>query len=48
MASNRSLLLYRDSQFFIVIPLRTLSEGAVEEITNALKQVGVRQKGQWK
>ena len=48
MASRKSLLLYRDSQFFIVIPRRALPEGAVEEISAALKDAGVREKGRWK
>jgi YcxB-like protein len=48
MASNKSLLLYRDSQFFLVIPCRSLPEGAAEEMIDALKAAGVREKGRWK
>jgi hypothetical protein len=45
LASSKSLLLYRDSQFFIVIPRRALSEGGVENIISALKAAGIREKG---
>jgi hypothetical protein len=45
MASNKSLLLYRDSQFFIVLPRRALPEGAAVEIIVALQSFGVREKG---
>lgn len=45
MASKKSLLLYRDSQFFIVIPRRTLPIGAANEIIASLKASGVREKG---
>jgi len=47
MASKKSLLLYRDSQFFIVIPRRALGEGAAEDMIEALKAAEVRQKGRW-
>jgi hypothetical protein len=46
-ASKKSLLLYRDSQFFLVIPRRALSEGAAEDIGAALTAAGVREKGRW-
>jgi hypothetical protein len=42
--SSKSLLLYRDSQFFVVIPRRVLPEGAAEEMVAALKSAGVREK----
>lgn len=45
LASKKSLLLYRDSQFFIVIPRRALPEGATDEMVAALKAAGVREKG---
>lgn len=45
MASAKCLLLYRDSQFFIVIPRRALPEGAVEEMISGLKAAGIREKG---
>ncbi|HMI40388.1 MAG TPA: YcxB family protein [Sphingomicrobium sp.] len=45
MASKKSLLLYRDSQFFIVIPRRGLPEGAADEMVAALRAAGVREKG---
>jgi len=48
MASKKSLLLYRDSQFFVVIPRRALSGGAAEEMIVALKAAGVREKGRWR
>lgn len=47
LASKKSLLLYRDSQFFIVIPRRALSEGAAEDLIAALKAAGVREKGKF-
>ena len=45
VASKKSLLLYRDSQFFIAIPRRTLSTAAADEMIGALKSAGVREKG---
>ena len=45
LASKKSLLLYRDSQFFIVLPRRALPVEAVEEMIVALKAAGVREKG---
>lgn len=45
MASKKSLLLYRDSQFFIVIPRRAVPGQAVDEMIAALKAAGVREKG---
>ncbi len=48
MASKKSLLLYRDSQFFVVLPRRALPDGATEEIIAALQSAGVRQKGSWR
>lgn len=47
-ASKKSLLLYRDSQFFMVIPKRALPEGAADEMVAALKAAGVREKGRGK
>jgi hypothetical protein len=47
-ASKKSLLLYRDSQFFMVIPRRALPEGAADEMVAALKAAGVREKGRGK
>ena len=47
LASKKSLLLYRDSQFFIVIPRRALPEGAAEEMISALRAMAVREKGRW-
>ena len=48
MASKKSLLLYRDSQFFIVLPRRALPDGAVHGIIAALQASGVREKGRWR
>jgi YcxB-like protein len=48
LASKRSLLLYRDSQFFVVIPRRALPAGAAEDMIVALKASGVREKGRWR
>ena len=48
VVSKKSLLLYRDSQFFTVIPLRVLPDGAVEEMTAALKAWNVREAGRWR
>jgi hypothetical protein len=48
MASKKSVLLYRDSQFFIVIPRRALSDGAAEDMIAVLRASGVREKGRWK
>lgn len=45
LASKKSLLLYRDSQFFIVIPMRALPAGAADDIISAMKAAGVREKG---
>jgi hypothetical protein len=47
LASSKSLLLYRDSQFFIVIPRRSLPDGAAEQMIAALKAAGVREKGRF-
>jgi YcxB-like protein len=47
LASKKSLLLYRDSQFFIVIPRHALPDGAAEEMVAALKAAGIREKGRW-
>ena len=47
LASKKSLLLYRDSQFFIVIPRRALPEGAAQEMIDALRASGIREKGRW-
>ena len=48
MASKKSLLLYRDSQFFIVIPKRALGAGEAEDMIAAMKAAGIREKGRWK
>jgi hypothetical protein len=48
MASGKSLLLYRDSQLFLVIPSRAVPEGAVDEMVAALKSAGVRETGRWR
>jgi hypothetical protein len=45
MASKKSLLLYRDSQFFIVIPRRALPDGSAEDIMSALRAAKVQEKG---
>lgn len=45
LASKKSLLLYRDSQFFVVIPRRAIPEGGIEEMVAALKSAGVRERG---
>ena len=47
MASKKSLLLYRDSQFFVVIPRRALPAGAAEEMIAAMKAAGVKERGRW-
>ena len=47
MASKKSLLLYRDSQFFIAVPRRALVEGQAENMISALKAAGVREKGKF-
>jgi hypothetical protein len=44
-SSERTLLLYRDSQFLIPIPRRVLPTGAYEQMVEALRRAGVREKG---
>lgn len=48
MVSSKTLLLYRDSQMFLLIPRRVLPEGAADEMAAALKAAGVREKGMLK
>ena len=48
IASKKSLLLYRDSQFFIVLPRRALPDGAADEMIAALWAAGIREKGKWR
>ena len=48
MASKKCVLLYRDSQFFIVIPRRALPAMAAEDMISALGASGVREKRGWK
>lgn len=45
VGSKASLLLYRDSAFFFPVPRRALPEGAFEEMIEALRVAGVREKG---
>ena len=45
MASRSTLLVYRDSQFMVLIPRRALPDEAYREIVDALRSAGVREKG---
>ena len=45
MGSQTSLLLYRDSAMFFPVPRRALPDGAYEEMVEALRTAGVREKG---
>ena len=43
--SATTLLLFRDSSFFFPVPRRALPDGAFEEMVEALKAAGVRERG---
>ena len=43
-AGKTTLLLYRDSQLFLLVPRRALPEGAVGEMIAALKAAGVKER----
>lgn len=44
MRSKTSLLLYRDSGFFFVIPRRAVGDRGIEDMVEALKAAGVKER----
>ena len=47
MGSSTSLLLYRDSAMFFPLPRRALPAGAYEDMVEALRTAGIREKGKF-